>query len=97
MILQALTENPRIVDYPVPEVFFGDFGDDALVFHAYFWIKITNQNDRRRIESETRFRIDQLFRAASITIAFPQRDVHLDTLQPLDVRVVERRNDSGSV
>jgi small-conductance mechanosensitive channel len=88
LILQALSENQRIVDFPVPEVFFGDFGDNALAFHAYFWIKIDNQNDRRRIESDVRFRVDELFREANITIAFPQRDVHLDTLRPLDVRVV---------
>ena len=32
--------------------------------------------------------IDKKFRQAGITIAFPQRDVHLDTTSPLDVRVV---------
>ena len=44
--------------------------------------------DRLTIESEVRFRIDELFREAGITIAFPQRDVHLDTLSPLAVRLV---------
>ena len=28
------------------------------------------------------------FREAGIVIAFPQRDVHLDTLSPLEVRMV---------
>ena len=42
---------------------------------------------RRRVESDIRFRIDNLFREAGITTAFPQRDVHIDTLSPLDVRV----------
>jgi small-conductance mechanosensitive channel len=36
-----------------------------------------------------RFRIDELFRENGIVIAFPQRDVHLDNLQPLQVRVLE--------
>jgi small-conductance mechanosensitive channel len=42
----------------------------------------------RRVESDVRFRIDELCRARGINIAFPQRDVHLDTLKPLEVRVV---------
>ena len=36
--------------------------------------------------------INKSFNAAGITIAFPQRDVHLDTLKPLDVRI---SRDSG--
>jgi potassium efflux system protein len=32
--------------------------------------------------------IDKEFRQAGITIAFPQRDVHLDATGPLEVRVV---------
>jgi small-conductance mechanosensitive channel len=86
--LQAVSDTPRIVDFPVPEVFFTDFGDNALTFHAHFWIQLNNQNDRRRIESDVRFRIDEVFREAEIVIAFPQRDVHLDTLKPLDIRVL---------
>ena len=44
--------------------------------------------DRFRIQSDVRFRIDHLFREAGIVIAFPQRDVHLDVGQPLDVRMI---------
>ena len=45
--------------------------------------------DARAICSDVRFRIDKLFREAGITIAFPQRDVHMDTLKPLDIRLVK--------
>ncbi len=38
--------------------------------------------------SELHMTIDKLFREAGITIAFPQRDVHLDASSPMDVRVV---------
>ncbi len=40
-----------------------------------------------QVESDIRFRIDELFRQNDIVIAFPQRDVHIDTLKPLEVRV----------
>ena len=46
-------------------------------------------SDRRRALSTVRFRIDELFRENGIDIAFPQRDVHLDSLQPLQVRLLE--------
>jgi len=32
--------------------------------------------------------IDKAFRKAGITIAFPQRDTHLDTLEPLEIRIL---------
>ena len=35
--------------------------------------------------------INQKFNDAGLVIAFPQRDVHLDTSQPLDIRI--RRDD----
>ena len=41
----------------------------------------------RQVESDIRFRIDELFRENHIVIAFPQRDVHLDTHKPLEVRI----------
>ena len=43
----------------------------------------------RVIRSDIRFRISGLFEKNDITIAFPQRDVHLDSLKPIEVRVVE--------
>jgi potassium efflux system protein len=39
--------------------------------------------------SDVRFRIDRLFREAGISIAYPQRDIHLDTLSPIQVSLVE--------
>jgi potassium efflux system protein len=38
--------------------------------------------------------IDKKFRQAGISIAFPQRDVHLDATGPLEVRVVSEPSGS---
>ena len=43
--------------------------------------------DIRMVASDIRFRLDELFREAGIVIAFPQRDVHLNTLRPLEVTI----------
>lgn len=89
LLLKALNDNNRINKSPEPFVIFSDFGDNALVFELYFWISIHRVMEKRLIESMVRFRIDELFREAGIVIAFPQRDVHLDTQRPLEFRLVD--------
>lgn len=92
LLHQALRELPSVLEQRGPRVLFTDFGDNALSFEALFWLRARTMLERRQVESELRFRIDELFREADVVIAFPQRDVHLDTLRPLDVRVVQGRH-----
>ncbi|MEM8737876.1 MAG: mechanosensitive ion channel domain-containing protein [Planctomycetota bacterium] len=89
LIGKAAAEHPRILREPPPEVLFTDFADNTLNFEVYFWANVTRPLDLRRIQSDLRFHIDQLFHEAGIVIAFPQRDVHLDTLRPLEVRMLQ--------
>jgi len=88
LLLKAATENHQVLKDPNPFVIFADFGDNALIFEVYFWIRVNRIIERRLIESSIRFRIDDLFREAGLVIAFPQRDVHLDTQRPLEFRMV---------
>ena len=93
LLRQCMDEHKLIHDRPESIVLFEDFGDNALVFHAYFWSNIRHPMDLRKIQSDVRFRFDELCREAKITIAFPQRDVHLDTLKPLEVKMVSDNRD----
>ncbi len=87
-ILQlAISECPQVLKEPEPIVLFSDFGDNALMFEVHFWLYVRTMMQARRIESEVRHTIDRLMREASITIAFPQRDVHLDTIKPIEVNI----------
>lgn len=88
LLRQCLDEHEKIHERPEPVVLFTEFGDNALVFEAYFWSKISRPMDLKKIQSDIRFRFDELCRDASIVIAFPQRDVHLDTLRPLEVKLL---------
>ncbi len=96
LLLQAVAEDWQILKTPEPFVLFTDFGDNALIFEVHFWIHVNKIIERRLIESAIRFRVDELFREAGIVIAFPQRDVHLDTARPLDVRLVGDKAPAGS-
>jgi len=61
-----------------PQVFFQDFGDNALLFEVYFWINSQVEGGLRLVASNIRFALDEAFNEQGVVVAFPQRDVHLD-------------------
>ena len=87
LMLQAAQEHDKIVQELQIEVFFDDFGDNSLNFNLLFWTEVERPMDIRRVQSDIRFKLDKLFAENDITIAFPQRDVHLDTLKPLEIKM----------
>ena len=86
LILKATDEHPETLDDPKPVVIFEDFGDNALIFDSYFWIDAAGERDLRKVRSEVRFKIAELFDEAGIVIAFPQRDVHIDG----ELKIIEK-------
>ncbi|WP_206484325.1 mechanosensitive ion channel domain-containing protein [Thalassotalea sp. G2M2-11] len=78
LIMQATSEQERVLSDPAPVVTFEDFGDNALIFQVTFWIKSTVEGGLRTIRSDIRFRLDELFEQHGVVVAFPQRDVHID-------------------
>ncbi|MCP4406620.1 MAG: mechanosensitive ion channel [Gammaproteobacteria bacterium] len=87
LINRAVSEHGRILKDPAPLVLFEDFGEDALIFKVYFWLEVTNTMDYRVVASDIRHRIERLFNEGNISIAFPQRDVHIDAAEPITVRL----------
>lgn len=87
LILQAVTEQDPVKNDPAPGIVFEDFGDNSLVFDAYFWCDVTGEKLLREIRSDIRYRICDLFDQNGIVVAFPQRDVHLDAKEPLEIRI----------
>jgi potassium efflux system protein len=81
----AARENERVMDDPPPLITFEGFGNDSLtlVLRCY----LDSMDYRLSVTTELHLAIHEKFRAAGISIAFPQRDVHLTTAEPLDVRV----------
>ena len=96
LIGQAVREQPEVMREHKPVVVLEDFGDNAIVFEAYFWCEVGGERELRLVRSAIRFRIAELFDAAGITIAFPQRDVHLDSIAPVQVELVDTRTRPGS-
>lgn len=78
LIYQAVNEHAELLKEPTPLVVFDDFGDSALIFEVFFWVNASVERDLRKIRSDIRFRIDELFAQNDVVIAFPQRDIHID-------------------
>ena len=95
LIMQAVKEHELVKTKPAPSVVFEDFGDNALIFDAYFWSDVGGEKFLRDIRSDLRFRITQLFAEHDIVVAFPQRDVHIDTSKPLELRMLKDDDDAG--
>ncbi len=86
LLESVAAEHEKVLDDPAPWVTFDDFGDSALTLTLRAYV---GMEDRVTTASEIRGSIDSKFREAGIVIAFPQRDVHLDTSQPLEITMRE--------
>jgi len=88
---KAAVENANVLAEPKPSILFEAFGDNTLnlVLRAF----VGSQDVSMTTLTQLHQAINKSFNAADITIAFPQRDVHLDTLTPLEVRI---SRDAGS-
>ncbi|SKB66199.1 Mechanosensitive ion channel [Salegentibacter holothuriorum] len=74
LLLKCALENKDVMESPKPFVLFDAFGDSSLNFSLHFYV--TDSFVDPKIKSQLRFKIDEEFRRNSITIPFPQRDVH---------------------
>jgi small-conductance mechanosensitive channel len=89
LLLEAAEKIDQIRKTPKPFVVFDEFGDNALIFEVYFWILVENVIEKKKISSKLRYQIYEQFNAHNIVIAYPQRDIHLDTITPLKVQMLD--------
>lgn len=86
-LMAVAAATPGVMREPEPFVVFADFGDNALAFELHFWISLNDGTVRSEVESDLRFAIDERFRTAGIVMAYPQRDVHLNVVRPVEIRM----------
>ncbi|MEP0200733.1 MAG: mechanosensitive ion channel domain-containing protein [Halioglobus sp.] len=89
LMYEAAHENDLVVSDPAPFVSFEEFGDNALTFRLRAYIQ--DLQYRLSTISELHKAINQKFSEAGIVIAFPQRDLHLNTTGPLQVNIDDVR------
>jgi small-conductance mechanosensitive channel len=93
LLIEIAHRHGMVQDKPPPQVMFEDFGSDALLFGLYVWVELNNDLDWRVVASDLRYMINKTLAAHNIVIAYPQRDIHLDTRRPLEVKVIADSSD----
>lgn len=91
LLLQAVMEQRNVLLDPEPAVFFEAFGDNGLEFTIYFWMEMKASVDIRKTLSDIRFRTATLFAENGVLFAYPQRDIHLDSINPVEIRLLQDR------
>lgn len=90
LLLDIARNNLDVMNRPIPEVFFEDFGDSALMLTLVYWVELGLGKTARKIDSDLRHEIYAALTAAGIAIPFPQRDIHFSPAEALRV-VVEHQ------
>ena len=85
LIQEAADEHERVLDEPSTLVTFDAFGDSSLTIMLRCFVG--SMEFWRQTTSELHQAINKKFNEAGIVISFPQRDIHLDTSKPLDLRI----------
>ncbi len=85
LIEDACVENEKVLADPAPFITFDSFGDNSLAITVRCYLDSTDY--RVHVASELHLVINRKLNDAGIVISFPQRDVHLDTSSPLDIRL----------
>jgi small-conductance mechanosensitive channel len=90
-LLTELAERHGLVQKaPVPQVLFQEFGDSVLTFELRYWVDV-RQHNASQISSDLRHMIASTFAENGIVMAFPQRDLHLDTTRPLQIEIMPEK------
>ena len=79
ILLRVAKEQPDVMDDPPVSAIFTGFGDSSLDFELRVWI--TDISKRLKVKSELGLAVDRHFREAGIEIPFPQRDLHLRSIE----------------
>jgi potassium efflux system protein len=75
LLTQVVINHPKVLRYPAPEVLFRAFGESSLDWEVR--CMVPTPRDRFTIPNDLLLQIDQVFREHGVEIPFPQRDLHL--------------------
>jgi len=94
IITEVAEDNEYVTDNPKPFVIFESFGDNSLTLTLRCFTESVDY--RLRAISGLHEEINRRFNEAGVVIAFPQRDLHFDASQPLDIRILHDDNAPGT-
>jgi small-conductance mechanosensitive channel len=94
LLRAVLATCQGIVASPEPAAFFSGFGDSSLDFVVYVWLERVDK--LLTIRSNLALAVHNALRDAGIEIPFPQRDLHLRSVDPaVESLLRDDRRDDG--
>ncbi len=91
LLTSVAVAHPLTARIPIPQTLMTGFGADSLNFEMRLW---TNDYDNwMQIKSDVAVAVNEALAAAGIVIPFPQRDLHLQSIDPAVLELL--RNASG--
>ena len=78
LLLKVGAEHSNILRAPAPQAFFLDFGESSLNFELRVFVPSIEHFVE--VRNDLHMAIDDAFRKANIEIAFPQRDIHIRSI-----------------
>jgi potassium efflux system protein len=91
ILLRVARENSFVQVEPTPSAIFRGFGDSTLNFELRIFIP--TRDVWPQVVDDLHTRIDLEFRKSGIEIAFPQRDLHIRSAEPLARAMLEARRE----
>jgi potassium efflux system protein len=88
LLYKIAREAENVLSKPEPRVLFTAFGASSLDFEVRVFVPSIDYF--LEVRHTLHKAIDREFRKAGIEIAFPQRDVHFDTKDPIQIQLINR-------
>ena len=86
LLIKVAQSSKRVFSEPGPRAFFINFGDSALEFRLWAWVDV---NDGFSIRSELSVAVQEALEQAGINVPFPQRDLHLISVNKKEISSLE--------
>ena len=94
LILDCVKANDKVLEEPKPSVFFTDFGDNALNFQVRVFV--SDRVHRMPVTSEVHTALNKALIENGIEIPFPQRDLHLRSVDADIAGLGPRQSSNGA-
>jgi small-conductance mechanosensitive channel len=90
-LLECAKENPTVMRVPEPRVYFMGFGESSLNFELR--VHISDIDKWYPVQTELLQKIDQSFQESGVEIPFPQRDLHVRSLEEAPTPILKSPED----
>ncbi|MBA3608445.1 MAG: mechanosensitive ion channel, partial [Chthoniobacterales bacterium] len=90
LMTEVAAAHPLAAKNPPPQTLVTEFGSDSLNFSVRLW---TDEYDQwLQIKSDVAVALIESLTEAKITIPFPQRDLHLQSIDPSVAEILRRKD-----